>query len=122
MKEVHPQNSPWMVVRELVGYFIDGVVSRLASRVNLFAIRGYIIQARGLLNSPSVNYLFILKISISLSLKFYGSYFASILWANINLGPGESRVEHHPWSMAEQKETWVSSLNVWTLESALPLN
>ena len=48
--------------------------------------------------------------------------FPSILWANINLGPGESRVEHHPWSMAEQKETWVSSLNVWTLESALPLN
>lgn len=46
----------------------------------------------------------------------------SVLWANINLGPDESRVEHHLWSMAEQKETWVSGLNVWTLESALLLN
>lgn len=55
--------------------------------------------------------------------QVYGPYFPcqsfgpTLIWVQI-----ESRVEHHLWSMAEQKETWVSSLNVWTLESALLLN
>lgn len=68
-----PKTPPWIVVRGIGGLFLDGGSLSASLRVNLFVIRIYYTAKRFI--KFSLCQLFIFKISISLSLRFYGPYF-----------------------------------------------